>query len=106
LIVATGVGDLARTDVAFVALADRLATRGRIGALQAQGLAVHVWGLYDEDAMMRAILDGADSLIVSDPLAARRVVERYAAASAAERLLLRLALAFDLRGPVPPDTLV
>jgi hypothetical protein len=52
-LVATGVG--------------RLATPGLIRGLAGRGRKVHVWGLYDEDSIVTAILDGADNLIVDDP---------------------------------------
>ncbi len=100
LIVATGVGNLARFDADFLPLARRLATPARIRSLQAQGREVHVWGLEDEAAMAMALLDGADNLIVGDPATGIAVREWYLELSPAERLLLRLRAAFDLRRPI------
>jgi glycerophosphoryl diester phosphodiesterase len=81
-IVATGVGRLAAVDVDFFALNARLATPGLIRGLARRGRQVHVWGLYGEDSIVTAILDGADNIIVDDPRLAietRRWVQELAA---------------------------
>lgn len=101
LIVATGLGDLRRVDVDFVPLARGFATRSRISSLTADGFDVHVWGVDAEDAMLRAVLDGAHNLIVSDPLRGRAVVDWYEALTPVEKTLLRLRTRFDLRRPTP-----
>ena len=99
LIVATGVGNLARFDADFFPLARRLATPALVRNLHARGREVHVWGLHGEDAMAAALLDGADNLIVGDPLQARAVSDWYAELTVPERMLLRLRSTFALRPP-------
>lgn len=99
LIVATGIGNLARVDVDFVPLARAFATRSRIRSLTTRGFEVHVWGVDDEDLMVKALLDGAHNVIVGDPLRARAVVDWYRELTAAEKTLLRLRTSFDLRRP-------
>jgi glycerophosphoryl diester phosphodiesterase len=94
-IVATGVGRLAAVDADFFAISVRLATPGLIRGLAARGRKVHVWGLYGEDNMVTAILDGADNLIVDDPqvaIEARRWVRQL---SAPEQAFWRLRRALD-----------
>jgi glycerophosphoryl diester phosphodiesterase len=94
-IVATGVGRLAAVDADFFAISARLATPGLIRGLAARGRKIHVWGLYGEDNMVTAILDGADNLIVDDPqvaIEARRWVRQL---SAPEQAFWRLRRALD-----------
>jgi glycerophosphoryl diester phosphodiesterase len=94
-IVATGVGRLTAVDVDFFALSARLATPGLIRRLAGSGRQVHVWGLYDEDSIVTAILDGADTVIVDDPrlaIEARRWVREL---TAPEQALWRLRKALD-----------
>ncbi len=95
LIVATGLGDLRRLDVDFVALARRLATPGVISQLAASGRQVHVWTLDSEADIARAMLDGVDNVITGDPLIATRVRERVAGLSEPERILLRARYSLD-----------
>jgi glycerophosphoryl diester phosphodiesterase len=94
-IVAAGIGRLAAVDVDFFALSARLATPGLIRRLAASGRQVHVWGLYDEDSIVTAILDGADNVIVDDPrlaIEARRWVHEL---TTPEQALWRLRKALE-----------
>jgi glycerophosphoryl diester phosphodiesterase len=94
-IVATGVGRRAAVDVDFFAINGRLATPGLIRRLADHGRKVHVWGLYGEDSMVTAILDGADNLIVDDPRLAIETKQWVRELSAPEQALWRLRKALE-----------
>jgi glycerophosphoryl diester phosphodiesterase len=94
-IVATGVGRLASADVDFFAISGRLATPGLIRGLADSGRKVHVWGIYDEDSIVTAILDGADNLIVDNPRLAIETRRWVRELTAPEQALWRLRKALD-----------
>jgi glycerophosphoryl diester phosphodiesterase len=95
LIVTTGIGRLAAVDVDFFAISGRLATPGLIRRLADSGRKVHVWGLYDADDMVTAILDGADNIIVNDPELAIETRRWVYELSAPEQSLWRLRDALE-----------
>jgi glycerophosphoryl diester phosphodiesterase len=90
LILAAGVGNLQRVDVDFFALSRRLATSAVVRQLHAVGREVHVWTLNDESGIAKAMLDGADNIITSDPLIAAKVRVWFQGLSEPERTLLRV----------------
>ncbi|MBV8400726.1 MAG: hypothetical protein JOZ17_18605, partial [Acetobacteraceae bacterium] len=90
LILATGIGNLRRVDVDFVALSRRLATSVVIRELHAAGREVHVWTLDDSASITRAMLNGADNIITSDPLLALRTRTWFEGLSDPERVVLRI----------------
>jgi len=94
-IVATGVGRLAAVDVDFFAISGRLAMPALIRRLSGGGRKVHVWGLYGEDSIVTAILDGADNVIVDDPRLAIEARQWVLDLSAPEQALWRLRQALD-----------
>ena len=100
-ILATGIGNLTALDVDFYAIARRLATPGLVRRLTAAGRGVEVWGVDAEDAMIAAILDGADTLITDDPVLAIATRRWLRELSPPEQALLRLRSAFD-RGQLMP----
>jgi len=91
LILATGVGNFRRADVAFFALARRLATPAVIRALHGSGRAVHVWTLDDEAAIAGAMLDGADDIITGNPRLGVRVRAWFDGLNPPERFLLTIS---------------
>ncbi|MCX5496001.1 glycerophosphoryl diester phosphodiesterase membrane domain-containing protein [Kaistia dalseonensis] len=96
-IVATGLGNLAALDVDFYAIAQRFATPGRIKGLNQIGRAVHVWKPDTAEAMVSAMLDGADNLITDDPGLAIETIRAFHALGPAEQAFLRVRSAL-LRG--------
>ena len=90
LILAAGVGNFQRVDVDFFALSRRLATSAVVRQLHALGREVHVWTLNDESGIAKAMLDGADNIITSDPLIAAKVRVWFHGLSEPERTLLRV----------------
>lgn len=90
LILATGIGDLGRVDVDFVALSRRLATPAVIRELHARGREVHVWTLDDEASIARAMLAGADNIITSDTPLAQRTRRWFESLSEPEKAVLRV----------------
>jgi len=94
-ILATGIGNLTGFDVDFFAIARRLATPGLIRRLSDTGHDVHVWGVDNPDAMVAAILDGADNLITDDPVLAIETRRWLRELTPPEQALLRLRSAFD-----------
>ncbi len=90
LILATGVGNLNRVDVDFVALSQRLATRAVIRQLAAHGREVHVWTLDDDAGMARAMLNGADNLITGDTRRGVRMRAWFEDLNEPQRILLRV----------------
>jgi glycerophosphoryl diester phosphodiesterase len=91
LILATGIGDIRRVDVDFLALSRRLATPAVIRQLHATGREVHVWTVDDEASIGRAMLDGADNVITGDTLLAVKVRDWFDGLSEPERTLLRIS---------------
>ena len=93
-IVATGLGRLSALDVDFYAISQRFATPGRIRTLNAIGRPVHVWQPDTAEAMVAAMLDGADNLITDDARLARETIVAFRQLSAPEQAFLRLRTAF------------
>ncbi len=102
-IVGAGVGQLARLDVDFFSIADRIATPAYVAQLGRGGRSVHVWGLSNRDAILSAVLDGADNVIVDDPPVAIETIRWYQERTTAEQALLRLRHALDLDELLPPS---
>jgi glycerophosphoryl diester phosphodiesterase len=94
-ILATGIGNLTGLDVDFFAIARRLATPGLIRRLSGTGHGVHVWGVDNADAMIAAMLDGADTLITDDPALAIEARRWLRELTPPEQALLRLRSALD-----------
>lgn len=102
-IVGAGVGRLARLNVDFCSIANRIATPAYVAQLGRGGRGVHVWGLGNRDAILSAILDGADNVIVDDPPVAIQTIRWFEELTPAEQALLRLRHALDLSELLPPS---
>jgi len=83
------VGDLTRLEVAFLMVAERLATRRLADAAGTRGIEVHAWTINDPDALFALVDRGVANIITDDPAALRRRLKEIQSLSLAERLLLR-----------------
>ncbi len=81
-------GDIARLDVDFLSLSERLITSDLVASIQRAGKEVHVWTV-DHAGRMSALIDlGVDNITTNDPARLRAVIDERAALSDAEKLLL------------------
>lgn len=88
LIVGQALGDVNRLETDLFSVRADLVSAGLIREAHRQGREVHVWSLTSERRMSQFIERGVDNLIVSDPDAAIRVRDEWAALSGGERLIL------------------
>jgi glycerophosphoryl diester phosphodiesterase len=88
LLAAKTIGQPSRLPYDFLAVESRIATRRFIRAAHSTNKPVYVWTVNDPQRMIRMIGVGADGLITDRPALAREVLNRYAAMTQAERLLL------------------
>jgi len=100
LLLAKAAGDPTRVDADFLAVHTGLVTRRFIRAAHRAGKQVFVWTVNDPINMSRMIGRGVDGVITDDPALLNQVMERRAALSSPERLLIETA--FWL-GMVPKD---
>ncbi len=104
LLSAKAVGNLARLDTDFLAVATGMASSGFIRRAHAQGKQVFVWTVNDVVTMSRMMSLGVDGIITDEPELARQVLEDRKSMNIAERLLVHTALLFGqptLKGSEP-----
>jgi glycerophosphoryl diester phosphodiesterase len=101
VLVAKALGDLTSLGADFLAVEKKLANRSFIRRAHRAGQEVYVWTVDDPAQMLAAMSRGVDGLITNQPDLARIVVERRAAMSDAQRVLVALLV----RLGVPTDTL-
>jgi glycerophosphoryl diester phosphodiesterase len=89
-VAAAGVGNLARLDVEFVAIARRRANSKLIRQTQRRGLLTYAWTVNDADDMLDLMEHGIDGLITDDPALAGETIRYIRALTPPERVLLRL----------------
>ncbi len=82
-------GDLSGLDVAFLMVAERIATRKLVETAGVRGVKVHAWTINDPQLLVPLLDRGVDNIITDDPVAMRRRLEETRQLSPAERLLLR-----------------
>ena len=100
LLSATAIGNLAKLDVDFLAVATGLATPGFVRRSQEQGKQVFVWTVNDSVSMSRMMSLGVDGIITDEPALAREVILERADLNPAERLIMHTAVLFGR--PEPP----
>lgn len=96
LLTAVSIGDLTRVKADFLAVSDSLATSAFIRDAHRAGKEVYVWTVNDPVMMSAVIGRGADSIITDEPALARAVLEQRRQMSSIERLLVEVALIFDV----------
>ena len=94
LLSATSLGQLARLDADFLAVAMRMATGQFVRRAHKAGKQVFVWTVNDAASMSRMISLGVDGIITDEPELARRVLEVRTELSPVERLLINTELLF------------
>ena len=99
LLSATAIGNLARLDVDFLAVARNMATAGFVHRSHAHGKPVFVWTINDTVTMSRMMSIGVDGVITDEPALARKVIEDRADLNPAERLLMHTAVLFGKPEP-------
>lgn len=102
LLTSVAAGDLTRTDVDFFAVNTRLAKRRLIQNAHRRGQEIQVWTVNDPLAMSTLMSRGVDNIITDRPALARKVLAQRAELNVVERLLIDLAVQFN----VSPDALV
>jgi glycerophosphoryl diester phosphodiesterase len=102
LLSATAIGNLARLDVDFLAVASGMASPGFVRRSQAQGKRVFVWTINDAVSLSRMMSLGVDGVITDEPALAREVMAERSGLNSAERLLMHTAVLFGR--PEPPRT--
>jgi glycerophosphoryl diester phosphodiesterase len=85
------IGNLVDTNVDFLAVSSRAATRNLIGSAQDAGMLVYVWTVNTPREMALFIDRGVDGIITDVPQLLNDVVAELNDASLAERLLLRFS---------------
>jgi glycerophosphoryl diester phosphodiesterase len=90
VLVAKAIGDLTSLGADFLAVEARLATRAFVRQAHRAGQDVYVWTVNDPAWMLAAMSNGVDGLITDKPDVARLVVQRRAAMSDAQRLVVAL----------------
>ena len=90
-IVSASVGDLARQDVAFLAVRTGATTAGLVRRAHDRGVEIHVWTVNGEDEMRSFIDLGVDNILTDRPEVLRRVIDERAALSDEEKILLALS---------------
>ncbi|MGB5177406.1 MAG: glycerophosphodiester phosphodiesterase [Gammaproteobacteria bacterium] len=99
LLSATAIGDLARLDVDFLAVAMGMATPGFVRHSHEQGKQVFVWTVNDAVSLSRMMSLGVDGVITDEPALAREVIAERADLNPAERLLMHTAILFGQPEP-------
>jgi len=99
LLSVTAIGNLARLDVDFLAVAKGMATPGFVHRSHAQGKQVFVWTINDAVTMSRMMSLGVDGIITDEPALARDVMADRADLNSAERLLMHTAILFGTPEP-------
>jgi len=98
-LVAKAIGDVTSLGADFLAVEARVATRAFVRQAHRAGQDVYVWTVNDPAWMLAAMSNGVDGLITDKPDLARRVVERRAGMTDAQRiavaLLIRLGASTD-----------
>ena len=102
------VGNLARLNVNFLALAAGKMTQDLITAARERGQSVYAWTVNDREMMLDMIELGTDSLITDNPALANDVIAQVMDLLPVERLLLRFRHFWDLfderiTAPVDPE---
>jgi glycerophosphoryl diester phosphodiesterase len=85
------IGNLANTNVDFLAVSSRAATPRLIGRAHAAGKQIYVWTVNTPREMALFIDRGVDGIITDAPLLLNQVIGELNDASLAERLLLRFS---------------
>jgi glycerophosphoryl diester phosphodiesterase len=88
LLVAKAIGDLTDLRADFLAVEARTATRPFVQRAHRARQDVYVWTVNDPAWMLVALSHGVDGLITDKPTLARRVIERRAQMSTAQRFLV------------------
>jgi glycerophosphoryl diester phosphodiesterase len=96
-------GSLDGLEADFVAVSRGNAKPAFLRAAAAAEKQVYVWTLNDRLAIADALGGGASGVITDRPGLAREVIERRAAMSSAERLVLRAALTLGLERDETPE---
>ena len=99
LLSATAIGNLAKLDVDFLAVATGLATPGFVRRSQDQGKQVFVWTINDAVSLSRMMSLGVDGVITDEPALAREVINDRADLNPAERLIMHTAVLFGRPEP-------
>jgi glycerophosphoryl diester phosphodiesterase len=97
VLVAKAIGDLTSLKADFLAVEARLATRAFVRRAHRAGQDVYVWTLNDPAWMLAAMSNGVDGLITDKPDVARRVVERRAGMTDAQRIVVALLIRLGAR---------
>ena len=97
VLVAKAIGDLTSLNADFLAVEARLATRAFVRQAHRAGQDVYVWTLNDPAWMLAAMSNGVDGLITDEPDLARRVVERRAGMTDAQRIVVALLIRLGVR---------
>jgi glycerophosphoryl diester phosphodiesterase len=97
VLVAKAIGDLTSLKADFLAVEARLATRAFVRQAHRAGQDVYVWTLNDAAWMLAAMSNGVDGLITDKPDVARRVVERRAGMTDAQRIVVALLIRLGAR---------
>jgi glycerophosphoryl diester phosphodiesterase len=97
VLVARAIGNLTSLEADFLAVEARLATRAFVRQAHRAGQDVYVWTLNDPAWMLAAMSNGVDGLITDKPDLARRVVERRAAMTDAQRIAVALLIRLGVR---------
>jgi glycerophosphoryl diester phosphodiesterase len=102
LLSAVVVGDLSSVDADFLAVNMSMVTPGFVRKARNAGKRVFVWTVNDPVSMSRVMSFGVDGIITDEPEMARRILDKRASLSPAERLLIHTAVLFGK--PIPPRT--
>ena len=97
VLAAKALGDLTSLRADFLAVEATMATRRFVRRARRAGQDVYVWTVNDPASMLAAMSHGVDGLITDKPALARRVVERRAQMSDAQRLLVALLVRLGAR---------
>ena len=102
LLIAKAIGDLSGVPADFLAVEKSMATRRFIRVAHRAGKPVYVWTINDPARMIRMIGLGVDGLITDRPDVARKVLDRYARMSQAERLFVFVMTTLGAETDVEP----
>ena len=97
VLVAKAIGDLTTLGADFLAVEARLATRAFVRQSHRAGQDVYVWTVNDPAWMLAAMSNGVDGLITDAPDLARRVVQRRAQMTDAQRIVVALLVRLGAR---------
>jgi glycerophosphoryl diester phosphodiesterase len=92
---ATGLGDLTKLDVAFLAVTTEQATGKLMREAHAKGLMVYAWTVNDVDGILDMMEVGIDGLITDDPALAIAAIQDIRQLTPMERLILRFRHLWD-----------